>query len=81
VAAARGVSYCAGAKGQLPSGEAGDDPLATQIVAARPLAFKRATFAAPQAMGAAAADPVSGDGLRFVGGEAGYAPEGSPEYR
>ena len=74
------------AKGLLASGEAGDDPLAMQIAAERSPTFQRPTFKrstlpVPQAMGAAAADPVSGDGLRFVGGEAGYAPKGSPEYR
>lgn len=67
------------ASGMLPSGEAYDDPVAMKMAAA-PAAttIKRPTLPAPQAMGASAGEPVTLDGYRFVGGEAGYAPVEGP---
>lgn len=69
------------ASGSVSSGEAGDEAVGMRMAAPGATTLKLPSLAAARAMGAAAADPVTTDGLRFVGGEAGYAPRGAPEYR
>ena len=73
------------ASGTLPVSDAYDDPMVMKMAGPqwqpRPLALPRFTASAPQVMGAAPSDPVTLDGYRFVGGEAGYAPANAAGFR